>query len=81
MKTKDIKKEYEAYINQECKIHVDKAKGKEHCASVILGDTISIQTMLASLFEALTKHNVLDCNDLRRVIDIVEKAGNKNESE
>lgn len=80
MKTKNVKKEYEEYVKQECKIHIDKYKGKENCAHTIMGDTVSISTMLASLVEALTKHGVLSFDDLRRIVDIVEKAGVKNES-
>lgn len=80
MKAKDIKKEYEAYVNQECKIHIDKPKGHDKCAMTVLGDTVSIQTMLASLTETLVKHGVLRFEDLRHTIDIVEKAGVKYES-
>ena len=80
MKVKDIKKEYESYVNKECKIHIDKAKGKERCSNVVLGDTISVQTMLASLFETLTSHGILTFNNLRYIIDIVEKSGDKHES-
>lgn len=79
MKAKDIKKEYNAYVNQECKIHIDKPKGHDKCAMIVLGDTVSIQTMLASLAETLIKNGVLNFEDLHRTIDVVEKAGVKYE--
>ena len=80
MKIKNVKKEYEEYVKQECKIHVNKEKGKEHCAFIIMGSKISIQTMLASLFETLNKYGILNFNDLKHIITTVEKIGVENES-
>ena len=80
MGLKNIKKDYKEYINQECKIHVDKPAGKEHCAHTVMGSQVGICTMLASLFEALVQHGALDFKDLRDIIDVVEEAGAKNES-
>lgn len=80
MELKNIKKEYKAFVDHECKIHVDKPAGKENCAHTIMGSQVGICTMLSSLFEALIKHGVLDFKMLRDIIDAVEAAGGKNES-
>lgn len=80
MKIKNAKKEYEEFVKQECKIHIDKPKGKKNCAHTIMGDVVGIRTMLASLFETLDKYDILNFNDLRHIIDIVEKIGVENES-
>ena len=80
MVLKNIKKGYKEFVNQECKIHVDKLAGKEHCAQIVLGDKASICVMLASLFESLVKHGALSFNDLRSIVDMVEEAGTKHES-
>jgi hypothetical protein len=80
MELKNIKKEYKAFVDHECKIHVDKPAGKENCAHIIMGSQVSICTMLSSLFEALVKHGALDFNDLRDIVDIAEQVGAKNES-
>jgi hypothetical protein len=80
MELKNIKKEYKAFVDHECKIHIDKPAGKENCAHTIMGSQVSICTMLSSLFEALVKHGVLDFKVLRDIIDAVEAAGGKNES-
>lgn len=80
MGSKDVKKEYMEYVKKECRIHIDKPAGKEHCSHMLMGDTVSICTMLASLFEMLIKHNVLDINDLKHIIGLVDKIGDNNES-
>lgn len=80
MESKNVKKEYKAYVKKECKIHVDKPAGTEHCMHTVMGDTVSICTMLASLFSSLNACGAINFNDLRNIIDIAEGEGAKNES-
>lgn len=80
MELKNAKKEYKEFVKQECKIHVDKPAGKENCAHIVMGNPVSICTMLASLFEALVKHGALSFNDLRDVVDVAEQGVAKHES-
>lgn len=80
MALKNVKKEYKEFVAKECKIHIDKPAGKENCTHIVMGSTIDICTMLASLFEALIKHGALSFNDLRDIVDVAEQAGAKHES-
>ena len=80
MGSKNVKKEYMEYVKKECKIHVDKPAGTEHCMHTVMGDTVSLCTMLASLFSSLNQCGAIDFNDLRNIIDIAEGKGAKDES-
>lgn len=80
MKVKDIKKEFEEFVNKECKLHIDKPEGHDNCSMIVSGDLVAIQVMISSLVENLVKHDILTFKELHTIIDVVEKFGAEHES-
>ena len=71
---------FEDYIEASGKIHVDKAQNKPASSTLIVGDKRVIMTMLASMMEVMIKNEVLTAEELRYIIDIVEKGIKEFES-
>ena len=71
---KNLKKEYEEYVNQEFMLHVEKAKGADNCSMKVVGSAPGVMSLLATLMEALVKNNALSFKDLHFILDTVEKS-------
>ena len=71
---------FKDYVNASGKIHVDKVQGKQTSATLIVGDQRVIMTMLSSMVEIMIKNEVLEADDFRKIIDIVEKGIKEFES-
>ena len=71
---KNLKNEYEEYVNQEFMLHVEKAKGADSCSMKVVGSAPGVMSLLATLMEALVKNNALSFKDLHFILDTVEKS-------
>ena len=71
---------FKDYVKASGKIHVDKAQDKSASSTLIVGDKRVIMTMLASMIETMIKNEALTAEELRDIIDIVEKGIKEFES-
>lgn len=71
---------FKDYTKASGKIHVDKVQDKAASSTLIVGDKRVIMTMLASMMEVMIRNEALTVEELRAIIDIVEKGIKKFES-
>lgn len=71
---------FKDYVKASGKIHVDKVQNKSASSTLIVGDKRVIMTMLASMIETIIKNEALTAEELRDIIDIVEKGIKEFES-
>ena len=71
---------FKDYVKASGKIHVDKVQNKSASSTLIVGDKRVIMTMLASMIETMIKNEALTAEELRNIIDIVEKGIKEFES-
>lgn len=71
---------FKDYVKASGKIHVDKVQNKPASSTLIVGDKKVIMTMLASMIETMIKNEALTAEELRDIIDIVEKGIKEFES-
>lgn len=71
---------FKDYVKASGKIHVDKVQNKSASSTLIVGDKRVIMTMLATMIETMIKNEALTAEELRDIIDIVEKGIKEFES-
>ena len=71
---------FKDYVKASGKIHVDKVQDKTASSTLVVGDKRVIMTMLASMMEVMIKNEALTAEELRYIIDIVEKGIKEFES-
>ena len=71
---------FKDYVKASGKIYVDKVQDKAASSTLVVGDKRVIMTMLASMMEVMIKNEALTAEELRDIVDIVEKGIKEFES-